>query len=50
MLPLCDTPDRLVARLYTALRVDCGCCTWVRGVTLGAVLGVILMALVDRYA
>ena len=31
-LPLCDTPDRLAARLYLALRVECACCTFYRGV------------------
>jgi hypothetical protein len=38
-LPLCDTPDRLGARMYLALRVRCHCCTFFRGVALGMLFG-----------
>lgn len=48
-LPLCDTPDRLAARIYIALRVDCECCTFYRGVfILGLPVGFILGALLVR--
>jgi hypothetical protein len=46
MLPLCDREDRLAARIYSALRVDCDCCTFWRGVVLGLVVGAIAAALV----
>lgn len=40
MIPgLCDDPDRFAARVYLALRTDCPCCTFVRGVALGFLLG-----------
>lgn len=40
MIPgICDTPDRFAARVYLALRTDCPCCTFVRGVALGLVIG-----------
>lgn len=40
MLPyLCDTPDRLTSRVYRILQVECGCCTFYRGVALGSTLG-----------
>lgn len=40
-LRLCDRPDRWGARLYVAVRSDCGCCTFYRGVALGLILGMI---------
>lgn len=36
---LCDRPDQLGARIYRALQVDCGCCTFWRGVLLGVCVG-----------
>lgn len=41
MIPLCDDPRRLGARLYVALRVGCGCCTFFRGCALGMAIGMI---------
>jgi hypothetical protein len=35
VLPICDHPERLGARIFIALRVDCDCCTFWRGVVLG---------------
>jgi hypothetical protein len=34
---VCDRRDRVAARVYLALRTDCGCCTFWRGVVLGGV-------------
>ncbi len=50
MIPgICDTPDRLAARIYLWLRVDCQCCTfwraWVAGGFCGAAIGGAVMAL-----
>jgi hypothetical protein len=42
MLPLCDREDRLAARFYEALRVDCACCTFYRGIVCGALVGALL--------
>ncbi|MCC6380456.1 MAG: hypothetical protein IT519_16695 [Burkholderiales bacterium] len=36
---ICDSPDRLAARLYVWLRVDCPCCTFFRAFALGLILG-----------
>ncbi len=41
VLRLCDRPDRWGARLYVAVRSDCGCCTFYRGVALGMIFGII---------
>lgn len=38
-LRLCDKPDRLGARLYIAVRSECGCCTFYRGVAIGVLVG-----------
>jgi len=36
---ICDTPDRIPARIFLALRSDyCACCTFWRGVALGLAL------------
>jgi hypothetical protein len=35
---ICDTPDRIPARIFLALRNDCACCTFWRGVALGLAL------------
>ena len=36
MIPfVCDDPDRIGARIFRALRSDCPCCTFWRGVALG---------------
>ena len=40
-LRLCDRPDRWGARMYVAVRSDCGCCTFYRGVALGIIFGII---------
>ena len=48
-LPLCDTPDRLGARLYLALRVRCHCCTFYRGVLLGMIVGALAAGLVAAF-
>ena len=42
---LCDRRERLAARLYVALRVDCSCCTFYRGVVLGIALGITIASL-----
>ena len=43
MIPfVCDTPDRLPARIFIAMRVDCNCCTFWRGVLLGIAVGFII--------
>ena len=36
---VCDTPDRVPARIYRALAVECQCCTFWRGVLLGVAVG-----------
>ncbi len=38
-LRLCDKPDRWGARFYVAVRSDCGCCTFYRGVAIGLLSG-----------
>lgn len=38
-LRLCDKPDRWGARLYVAVRSECGCCTFYRGVAIGVLAG-----------
>jgi hypothetical protein len=39
---ICDKQTRLAARVYLALQVGCGCCTFWRGVLLGAIAGLVV--------
>lgn len=39
---ICDKPERLAARLYDALWVECGCCLFYRGFGTGIVTGIVV--------
>lgn len=43
---VCDTPDRIPARIFAALESKCPCCTFFRGVALGALVGASIAALI----
>jgi len=40
----CDHPDRYAARLFVALKSDCPCCTFYRGIAVGITLGAAIVA------
>jgi len=44
---VCDTPDRIPARIFRALGTECACCSFWRGVVFGA-FGVALAAFLYR--
>jgi hypothetical protein len=45
---ICDKRSRLLARLFTALEVDCPCCTFYRGVALGVIVGSLVVFLLMK--
>jgi hypothetical protein len=52
VLPLCDRPDRLMARAFLAMAgkaKECPCCSFWRGALLGFFAGGVAVALFVRF-